>query len=243
MDEMGAPIPLERLQRNLEKVRARIAEAAARVCRPVDNIRLVAVTKTVGVAEILSLLKLGVRDFGESRIQDAERKIRALGLKAGEMHWHLIGHLQTNKADKAARLFGTVHSVDSLRAAQALNKERLKAALPPLLCLFEVNVAGEAQKFGLRPGSSEIGELLKQCAAMPGLRATGLMAMAPYAEHPEATSRPVFRGLRELLSGINAQHLTAEPLTELSMGMTQDYQIAIEEGATLVRVGTGLFEE
>ncbi|MGD0091293.1 MAG: YggS family pyridoxal phosphate-dependent enzyme [Planctomycetota bacterium] len=153
-----------------------------------------------------------------------------------------MGHLQTNKADKAAGLFQAVHTVDSLRVAQALNKERLKRSLPPLLCLLEVNVAGEAQKFGLPPALAEAGELLRQCAELAGLKLAGLMCMAPYTERPEATSRPVFRRLRELLAEANAKGCYPTPLTELSMGMSQDYAIAIEEGATMVRVGTALFE-
>ena len=277
-------IPGERIQRNLAKVRARMAEAAASASRPVEPIRLVAVTKTVGLAEIQKLLELGVSDLGESRVQDAERKIRAYAAPGpeGDRHpiptgvgigvstpppsgvspqprWHLIGHLQTNKADKAAKLFHTVHAVDSLRVAQALNKERLGCRgtdsqspncrklvsvplLPPLPCLLEVNVSGEAQKFGLRPDVSAVGEILRSCAELPGLQILGLMCMAPYSEHPEATSRPVFRRLRELLAEANTKGFCPSPLAELSMGMTQDYAIAIEEGATMVRVGTALFE-
>ena len=280
-------------------MRARIAEAAARPSRRAEAIKLVAVTKTVGLAEIQKLLELGVSDLGESRVQDAERKIRAYAAPEGDRQpisklpeigvsppppeigvsppppeigvsppprWHLIGHLQTNKADKAARLFHVVHAVDSLRVAQALNKERLGQRgtdsqfpncrpllaacrlgvsvplLPPLPCLLEINVAAEAQKFGLRPEISAVVELLKPCAELPGLKITGLMCMAPYSENPEATSRPVFRRLRELLAEVNAKGLYPAPLTELSMGMTQDYIIAIEEGATMVRVGTALFE-
>jgi hypothetical protein len=245
--EGSGPIPRECLQRNLERVRARMAEAAARVSRAPDAVRLVAVTKTVGVAEVRALSQMGVSDFGESRVQDAERKIRELNALAdkppvAQRTWHLIGHLQTNKADKAARLFQAMHSVDALRVAQALDKERAKANLPPLPCLLEVNVAGEESKFGLRPDATEICELLKACAELPRLRVTGLMTMAPYAEEPEPTSRPVFRRLRELREEINTRGVTPQPLSELSMGMSQDYAIAIEEGATLVRVGSTLFE-
>lgn len=254
MAEMSESIPRERLARNVEQVRARMREAAVKAHRPVDAVKLIAVTKTVGLAEVLALHDLGVRDFGESRIQDAERKIRTLAAKTTGMDWHLIGHLQTNKADKAARLFATVHSVDSSRVAEALNKERLKASLlPPLPCLLEVNAAGEAQKFGLPAEASGIVEMLRQCTELSALKVVGLMCMAPYSDSPEATSRPVFRRLRELLGEVNRRlnELPGElnsrtggraPLTELSMGMTQDYAIAIEEGATMVRVGTALFE-
>jgi hypothetical protein len=256
MDETRDSIPPERMQRNYEEVRARIADAATKVSRPIDAVKLVAVTKSVGVAEIKCLLELGLRNLGEARVQDGERKIRgvlALGrepvprqLESGvlpPLRWHLIGHLQTNKADKAAKLFQVVHSVDSLRVAQALNKERLKLpVLPPLPCLLEINAAGETQKFGLAPDAAAVGELLQQCAGLPGLQLIGLMCMAPYSENPEATSRPVFRKVRELRDALNAGNCYPSPLTELSMGMTQDYAIAVEEGATMVRVGTALFE-
>lgn len=242
MEPGGDYIPGERLRRNLERVRAGLAAAAAKAARAVTEIKLIAVTKTVGPAEIRELLELGVRDFGEARVQDTEQKFRSFAPTPTPPGWHLIGHLQTNKADKAARLFQTVHTVDSLRVAQALSKERLKAALPPLPCLLEVNVARETQKFGLPPEPAAIGALLQQCAELPGLRLTGLMSMAPYSENPEATSRPVFRRLRELLAEANAGGFYPAPLTELSMGMTQDYMIAIEEGATMVRVGSALFE-
>jgi pyridoxal phosphate enzyme (YggS family) len=265
--EQSGGIPRERLQQNLEKVRAHVAEAAAKAGRAADAVTLLAVTKTVGLAEIQTLMELGVRDFGESRIQDGERKIRACGDRQpiptqpggggqtansqttgnwcqspNRVNWHLIGHLQTNKADKAAKLFQAMHAVDSLRIAQALNKERLKATLPPLPCLFEINVAGEAQKYGLPPEVKAVGELLRQCTELPGLKVVGLMCMAPYAENAEAASRPVFRRLRELLAEANATGHYPTALTELSMGMSQDYGIAVEEGATMVRVGSALFE-
>jgi len=240
-------IPVESLKRNLARVRQRIAAAAAKVSRPPDAVKLVAVTKYVGVPEIRALVELGVTDIGESRVQDAEQKIQAFEAAPAGPHWHLVGHLQTNKADKAARLFQTVHSVDSIRVAQALHKELQKlagktGARQALTCLLEVNVAGEAAKFGLPPAAPEIAALLRPAAELSTLRIVGLMTLAPYAENAEPVARPVFRRLRELRDELNAQHCYPHALTELSMGMTQDYWIAVEEGATLVRVGSALFE-
>jgi pyridoxal phosphate enzyme (YggS family) len=250
MQEFPDATPLEALKRNLQSVQDRIGAAAAKVSRPVSSVRLVAVTKYVGINEIKALTALGVTDIGESRIQDAERKIREFaGAGPGSAtRWHLIGHLQTNKADKAAELFEMVHSLDSLRVAQALQKERRKLAgkissLRPLTCLLEINAAQEQSKFGLPPNAAELGELLKQAASFDMLRLAGLMTMAPYSEKPEQTSRPVFRKLRELLEELNAKAFYPQPLNELSMGMTQDFEIAVEEGATLVRVGSALFEK
>ena len=246
MNSPNPPIPRERLKRNLEIVLENIRAAAEKASRSASGIKLVAVTKYSGLDELFGLLELGVRDFGESRIQDAERKIKAVSTRTTTLldppHWHLIGHLQTNKVDKAARLFQGIHSIDSLRVAQGLNKEALKARLcPGLSCLLEVNVAGEEKKFGLRPDMAEIGALLKSCAELGALRITGLMAMAPHSDNPESTSRPVFRRLREILQELNNSPFYPRPLTELSMGMTQDYGIAVEEGATMVRVGSALF--
>ena len=242
MEKLHEPIPPDRLKRNLETIRAKMAQALAKASRSADAVRLVAVTKYVGLEEVRALRDLGVKDFGESRIQDAEKKIKELGPSAAELNWHLIGHLQTNKADKAAKLFRTVHSVDSLRVAQALDKESRKLGKPPLLCLLEVNVAGEANKFGLPPESKVLSELLEQCAGLDGIKITGLMSMAPYADNPEPTSRPVFKKLRELFEALNDKKVYPHALTELSMGMTQDFDIAIEEGATVIRVGSALFE-
>jgi len=234
----------EQIKANWERIRGRMAEAARNVSRPLDKITLIAVTKYVGLAEMKALIELGVRDFGESRVQDAEQKVKALaGVSVDSpLNFHLIGHLQTNKADKAAKLFSTIHSVDSLRVAQALGKERLKTGLPPLRCFLEVNVAGEASKFGLPPQLVAITDVLKQAAALPAISIKGLMAMAPHSETPEASSRVIFRRLRGLLEESNASGVYPAVMEDLSMGMTQDYDIAIEEGATMVRVGSALFE-
>lgn len=243
MERSSEEIPAERIASNLARVRNQMGEAAAKAGRGAESVKLVAVTKYVGLSAIRSLYDLGVRDFGESRVQEMEKKLKGgMGDGENDARWHLIGHLQTNKADKAVKLFDFMHALDSNRVAEALNKERAKTALGPLPCMIEVNVAGEANKYGLGPQSSAIIELLKQCAGLSAIRIAGLMCMAPYAENPEPTSRPVFKKLRELFEQANASGAYPAPLTELSMGMTQDFSIAIEEGATLVRVGSALFE-
>ena len=239
------PVTKERIARNLAAVREQIATAAARTSRAPASVRLVAVTKSAGNPETQALLELGVNDLGESRIQAAEPKLKAFRA-AGfpSVHWHLIGHVQTNKAGKAAQWFDFVHALDSPRLAQALDTEARKVRPPadPLPCLIEVNVAGEASKFGLKPELAGLAELLRVCADCGALRIRGLMTMAPFSDDPAATSRPVFRRLRELRDELNAKSYYPEGLSELSMGMSQDYPIAVEEGATLVRVGTALFQ-
>ena len=232
----------EQIAANLAIVRERMTQAALKSGRKPESVRLVAVTKYASIVQTLALIANGVREIGESRVQDAERKFAAIGAEHPEVCWHLIGHLQTNKADKALKIFQTVHSIDSLRIAEALNKEAVKRAPKPLTALLEVNVAGEANKYGLRPELSTLSNLLAGCARLDALRVTGLMCMAPHADDPEPTSRPVFRKLRELLQQLNEKQCYPHPLAELSMGMTQDYSIAIEEGATIVRVGSALFQ-
>jgi pyridoxal phosphate enzyme (YggS family) len=234
-------VPPEKLARNLATVRERIKAALAKAGRPADSAKLVAVTKYVDAETVRALSQLGVACVCEARVQDAQKKVALL--QPPKFNWHLIGHLQTNKAPEAVRLFQMVHSVDSLRVAEALDKERRKIqGAPALPCLLEVNVAGEESKFGLQPEIETLKNLLEACKGLSGLRIAGLMTMAPYSENPEETSRPVFKQLRQLRESLNALNCYSQPLTELSMGMTQDYEIAIEEGATLVRVGSALFE-
>lgn len=239
MAEKLGPVSREVIARNLEKIRARMADAATRAKRSPDDVRLIAVTKYVSATEVETLIDLGVKDIGENRIQEAETKKAAIALKPG-VYFHLIGHLQTNKADKAVELFNYVHSVDSERVASALNKEALKSGVRTIPCLLEVNVAGEANKFGIKPDADAISELIDLFNTLPALKVEGLMAMAPFAENPEPTSRPVFARLRELRDAVAKR--TGVALPQLSMGMTQDFDIAIEEGATMVRVGSALFE-
>ena len=239
---MPNTVPLEILTRNLSRVRERMAAAAAKAGRPAEAVRLVAITKYTDAETVRALVQLGAAEIGEARVQEARKKFEALQLPG--VRWHLVGHLQTNKADLAARLFDMIHSVDSLRVAQALDKERRKMTeAPPLTGLLEVNAANEPAKFGVKPETAAIAALLETLIPLSALRIAGLMTMAPYSENAEATSRPVFRKLRQLLEEVNSRRCYPHKLTELSMGMTQDYEIAIEEGATLVRVGTALFND
>ena len=239
--EVPLPVPPERLAANLARVREQIAQATAKAGRKPESVTLVAVTKYVGPDEVRALLKLGVKDLGENRIQPARPKIAALReeLAAAGARWRLIGHLQTNKAKWALEDFATVDAVDSVHLLEALAKEARKLGRSCVPCLVEVNVSGEEQKYGLKAG--ELQAFLGRAAESPECEIAGLMAMAPLADDPEATSRPVFRALRELRDRANAQNWYPRPLTELSMGMTQDFAIAVEEGATLVRVGTALY--
>lgn len=246
MYEKLGPVSKDLIAQNLERVRARLAAAATKVNRKTDSIRLVAVTKYVGIQEVLALVDLGVRDIGESRIQEVEAKEKDLAAqnlssRLSEIQLHLIGHLQTNKADKAAKLFQYVHSIDSDRVGAAIQKERAKLSKPVLPVLLEVNVAGEANKYGLVPDANVLHEVLKRSADWSALKVEGLMCMAPAVEgDAEPVSRPVFKKLRELRDELSSR--SGHALPELSMGMTQDYTVAIEEGATIVRVGSALFE-
>jgi pyridoxal phosphate enzyme (YggS family) len=184
------------------------------------------VSKGVTSDKFRAALDAGLRDFGENRIQEAEDRIAGLGPRAAEVNWHFIGHLQTNKVPSALRLFSTIHSVDSVRLAQQLSRRATNA----VKILLEVNVADEESKYGFRP--AEVSEAVVKIGAMPQLQLVGLMTVAPAANDADAV-RPVFRQLRELAS--------ANGLTELSMGMTDDFEVAIEEGATIVRVGRAIF--
>ena len=225
------------LETRLRAIRDRIGEAAAYANRTPDEIHLVAVSKTVPVEVLRDAYALGLRVFGENRVQEAQEKIAALALP--DIRWELIGHLQTNKANRAAELFARVQSVDSLRLAEALSTRAL-ALGKTLPILLEVNVAGEASKSGFAP--EETLAAARVIADLPGLRPEGLMTIAPLVDDPEGV-RPVFRALRELRDQLRE----AVPLAsgsgwpELSMGMSDDFAVAIEEGATLIRLGRVLF--
>ena len=223
---------------NIAEVRQRIAAATQRAGRNPNEISLIAVSKTFPSGHIREAYNAGVRLFGENRVQEFAGKIAELGdLKDAE--WHLIGHLQTNKAAKAAELFSTVDSVDSLRLAQKLNSaaESLGKRLP---ILIEINIGGEAAKSGITPESKELEELLLAAPQLEHLEFRGLMAIPPFADDPRQ-SRPHFRKLRELRDQIAARKLRVISMKVLSMGMSHDFEVAIEEGSTCVRVGTAIF--
>jgi len=222
------------LRRNFDDVRGRMAAACQRAGRRPGDVLLVAVTKTVGPEVIRELPALGVTDIGESRVQDARHKHETLGGKLG-LRWHLVGHLQTNKVRHALPLFDAIHSVDSLHLAAEIDR-RTGPRGTPVPVLLEVNTSGEETKFGV--AADAVLALLEGIRPLRGVRVEGLMTMAPFDENPGA-ARPFFARLRELAE--KARAATGLPLTHLSMGMTQDFEVAIEEGATLIRVGTALF--
>lgn len=222
---------------NLLAVRERIAEAAARVGRDPSSIRLIGITsisKGVPLQEVLEAIEAGLEDLGENRVQDAATRIPALA-QAGvtRPHWHLVGHLQTNKVKAAVDLFEAIHSVDSLRLA-----ERLARLSPePLPVFLEVQFVEQFNRFGFTPES--IHDAFEATMTLPGLQVSGLMTVAPQGLTAE-DARPVFRTLREIRDAIQEAHPHASPLG-LSMGMTDDYPVAIEEGATAVRIGRAIF--
>ncbi|MDH7568553.1 MAG: YggS family pyridoxal phosphate-dependent enzyme [Armatimonadota bacterium] len=227
-DQQGDGVPGE-VARNLQAVRERIARAAARAGRPASEITLVAVTKTVPVERIEEAVRAGAEHIGENYVQEAREKharIRA------PLTWHLIGHLQSNKAGQAAQIFDVIHTVDSLRLAQHLSRRAVEAGRQ-LEVLVEVNIAAEPSKFGVAP--EEALPLVEALAGLPALRPAGLMGMAPLSSQPEE-ARPHFRRLRALW-----EKLPAAYRRHLSMGMSSDFEVAIEEGATIVRVGTAIF--
>lgn len=222
------------VQENLARIQSRIEQACARSGRPPESVRLMAVSKNQPPSRVAEAAAAGLTLFGENRIQEAKVKIPEC---PSQLEWHFIGHLQSNKARDAANLFNVVQGVDSLALAQELQKQAVKQARS-LPILLEVNVAGESSKFGWNP-ERLLGELL-ELNTLSRLEIHGLMTIAPYSVDPER-ARPVFRRLRELRD--RCADLLGAPLPVLSMGMSGDLEVAIEEGATLVRVGTALFGE
>jgi pyridoxal phosphate enzyme (YggS family) len=222
---------------NIAWVRERIAAAARRVGRA-DNITLVGVSKTFPVECVREAYAAGLRVFGENRVQEFAGKVDALR-DLRDVEWHLIGHLQTNKAAKAVELFDAVDSVDSVRMAEKLNASA-ESAGKKLSVLIEINVGGEAAKNGVAATAEELDQVLRGAPRWGHLKICGLMAVPPYTEDPEC-SRPYFRQLRQIRDSIAARALPMVGTDVLSMGMSHDFEVAIEEGATCVRVGTAIF--
>jgi PLP dependent protein len=214
------------MRANLGRVQEAVARACARAGRSPDHVLLIAVSKTMDVERVRLAIAAGVAALGENRVQEAKEKIEALGRP---VPWHLIGSLQTNKARDAARLFDWIHSVDRLELAQELSR-RAHGAERTLNVLLQVNLGDEPQKGGVAP--AELKRLHELVAALPNLKVRGLMAIPPATEQPEQ-ARPFFRQLRELREQLGLEHC--------SMGMSADFEVAIEEGATMVRVGTAIF--
>jgi PLP dependent protein len=223
---------------NIAQIHERIARAAARVHRSPDSITLMAVSKTVEPERIKEAYAAGLRVFGENRVQEFEGKSAALSeLKDAE--WHLIGHLQSNKAKKAAELFHAVDSVDSMRLAEKLNQAAAEAR-KKLDVLIEIKVGEEESKAGLPLDSPELENLLRAAPQLTNVQIRGLMTVPPFTENPEG-ARPYFRLLRDLRDQIAMRKLPAIQMDTLSMGMSHDFEVAIEEGSTCVRVGSAIF--
>lgn len=226
---------------NLERIRERVERAASRCGRAADEIAIVAVSKTFPAEAILAAYSLGLRQFGENRVQEFESKRAGLGEIDAE--WHLIGHLQSNKARRAVELFGAIDSVDSLALATKLNAicaEVAAEASQLLPVLIEVRLAPEDSKNGVMP--EELPDVIEEMLSLPLLEVRGLMAIPPYFDDVDRV-RPYFRRLRELREAMRTEFVAGDSplLGELSMGMSHDFEIAIEEGATQIRVGTALF--
>lgn len=228
-------LSVSELANNLRRVEERIADAAARVGRDPADVTLVTVTKTRSLDEVRAVIEAGAMDLGENYAQELEAKAEALA--DAKVRWHAIGHVQTNKVRKLVGLVHLVHSVDSLRLAKEIDL-RAGAAGRGLPVLLQVNVSGEESKFGLAP--EEVLPLAREVAGMGAARLAGLMTMPPYSADPE-DSRPHFVALRELRDRLVSAGVPADRLHHLSMGMTGDFEVAVEEGATLVRVGTAIF--
>lgn len=225
---------------NLAGIHDRISQAAGRVGRNPDSVTVMAVSKTIEPEQIRHAYHAGIRVFGENRVQEFSEKSSALN-DLSEVEWHLIGHLQTNKAKKAVELFQAVDSVDSLRLAQKLDQAAAQSG-KTLRVLIEINVGGEENKTGVAADSPELEELLQDARNLKRLQISGLMTIPPYTSNPEG-ARPYFRKLRAERDSIAARNLPGIHMNILSMGMSHDFEIAVEEGSTCVRIGTAIFGE
>jgi len=228
------------ISENLADVRQRLSAAARRARRSPDEIALMAVSKTVAPERIREAYDAGLRVFGENRVQEFAGKAGAL-VDLVDAEWHMIGHLQTNKAGRAAELFAAVDSIDSLKLAEKLNTAAGKLG-KTLAMLIEVNVGGEAAKSGVSLDSPEIEEILHAAPRLEWLLFQGLMTVPPFTDEPQG-ARPYFRRLRELRDALARRRLPSVSMDVLSMGMSHDFEVAIEEGSTCVRVGTAIFGE
>ncbi len=216
------------VEHNIRGVQRRIVRAAEKAGRSPAEITAIAVTKTIEPSYIQEAFQAGIRHFGESKVQEAKDKIGQLSVLHPCPIWHMVGHLQTNKARIAAELFDMIQSVDSIRIAEAISQQ----AQHTLPILIQVNVVGETSKYGFAP--DEVHTAVEQISCLPHLEIRGLMTIAPYTDNPEDV-RPIFRQIRLLRDSLGLEHL--------SMGMTNDFEVAIEEGATMVRIGRAIFGE
>lgn len=221
---------------NIAAVEERICGACARAGRKREDVTLICVTKTKPEEMLLEAYETGQREFGENKVQEICRKKPAL---PGDIHWHMIGHLQRNKVRQLMGNTVMIHSVDSIRLAETISAEAEKAGIV-MPVLIEVNAANEDSKFGVAPDRAE--SLIRAVSGLRGIHIEGLMTIAPYTDDPE-TNRPYFAALRELAVDISQKCIDNVSMNVLSMGMTGDFEVAIEEGATIIRVGTGIFGE
>lgn len=224
------------IKENLIEVQNKIAQACERSGRNREDVTLIAVSKTKPISYIEEAISSGQKEFGENKAQEMKEKYETL---TKDLNWHFIGHLQTNKVKYVVGRASLIHSVDSLHLAQAIEKESAKKELVTNI-LIEVNVAQEESKFGLK--SEETEKLVREIATLPHVKIQGLMTIAPYVEDPEE-NRTIFRHLKKLSVDIAAKNIDNVSMSILSMGMTNDYEVAVEEGASHVRVGTAIFGE
>jgi pyridoxal phosphate enzyme (YggS family) len=225
------------IPRRLNEIRARMAEAAARAGRFPHQVRLIAVSKTFPLAAVRAAYDAGQTEFGENRVQEALQKIA--GSADMRIRWHLVGHLQSNKARKAAENFAAVHSIDSVELLERIDQAAAAAGRAPEL-LVQVDLALEATKFGAP--LDQVPRIFERAAQCTAARVTGVMLLPPFVENPE-DARPWFRQLRDLRDRLADDGVSPDLVRELSMGMSHDFEVAIEEGATMVRVGTAIFGE
>lgn len=227
---------MEFIIKNLEEVEENICRACKRSGRDRSEVTLIAVSKTKPVEMLEACIDSGITVFGENKVQELCEKYEAL---PKNLHWHLIGHLQRNKVKYVTDKAELIHSVDSLRLAKSISEDAVKKGITVNI-LIEVNVAGEESKFGVKTEDTE--DLIRQISMLPNIFVKGLMTIAPYTEVPEK-NRPIFRTLKQLSVDIGSKNIDNVSMSILSMGMTGDYEVAIEEGATMIRVGTGIFGE
>jgi len=229
------------ISENLSTVREKINNSAIKADRNPDEIKLVAVTKTIELPRIIEAIEAGVTILGENRVQEAQKKVTSdeLRVMSNRIQWHLVGSLQKNKVKTAVHLFDLIHTIDSISLAEEVNKQSEKIGKQQRV-LIQIKLAGEETKHGVL--EKDLIELLEKVAKMDNLKLEGLMTMPPFFEDTEKT-RPFFKRLREIRDNINKLQVTSYKLRDLSMGMSNDFEVAIEEGATMVRIGTAIFAD
>lgn len=226
---------METIKNNLEIINEKIKKAALKANRSPEEIKLVAVTKTATIEQIKEAINAGVKIIGENKVQEAKEKYQIL---TADTEWHLVGHLQTNKVKYAIEIFDCIQTVDSIKLAKEIDKRSLQFEKTTNV-LVEVNVSGEETKYGIKP--EEVEPFLKEISEFSRIRVRGLMTIAPIIEEDKEEVRPYFRKLRELSKEIKSKNIKNVKMDYLSMGMTDDFEVAIEEGANMVRIGRGIF--